>query len=42
MIKIPVNSNLGQAKTVITKMRNSFEAIPQYRAIKITINVDVY
>ena len=42
MVKIPVNSNLGQAKTVITKMRNSFEAIPQYRAIKITINVDVY
>jgi len=42
MVKIPVNSNLGQAKTIITKMRNSFEAIPQYRAIKITINVDVY
>jgi primosomal protein N' (replication factor Y) len=42
MVKIPVNSNLGQAKTVITKMRNSFEAIAQYRAIKITINVDVY
>jgi primosomal protein N' (replication factor Y) len=42
MVKIPVNSNLGQAKTIITKMRNSFEAISQYRAIKITINVDVY
>jgi primosomal protein N' (replication factor Y) len=42
MVKIPVNSNLGQAKTVISKMRASFEAIPQYRSIKITINVDVY
>ena len=42
MVKIPVNSNLGQAKKVISKMRASFEAIPQYRSIKITINVDVY
>ena len=42
MVKIPVNSNLGQAKTVISKMRASFEAILQYRSIKITINVDLY
>jgi len=42
MVKIPVNSNLGQTKTIINKMRNSFEAIPQYRSIKITVNVDVY
>lgn len=42
MVKIPAQSNLGQAKTIVNKTRNSFEAIPQYRAIKMTINVDVY
>jgi primosomal protein N' (replication factor Y) len=42
MIKIPAQSNLGQAKTILNKTRNSFEAIPQYRAIKTTITVDVY
>jgi primosomal protein N' (replication factor Y) (superfamily II helicase) len=42
MVKIPAQSNLNQAKIVIGKTRNSFEAIPQYRAIKIIINVDVY
>lgn len=42
LVKIPANSNLGQAKMIITKMRNSFEAVPQYRSIKITINVDIY
>lgn len=42
MVKIPAQSNLGQAKTIVNKTRNSFEAIPQYRAIKMIINVDVY
>jgi primosomal protein N' (replication factor Y) len=42
MIKIPAQSNLGQVKTILNKTRNSFEAIPQYRAIKTTITVDVY
>ena len=42
MIKIPAHSNLGQVKAMIHKTKNSFEAIPQYRAIKLTINVDVY
>jgi primosomal protein N' (replication factor Y) len=42
MVKIPAQSNLGQAKIIVNKTRNSFEAIPQYRAIKMTINVDVY
>jgi primosomal protein N' (replication factor Y) len=42
MVKIPAQSNLNQAKIVIGKTRNSFEAIQQYRAIKVTINVDVY
>jgi primosomal protein N' (replication factor Y) len=42
MIKIPAHSNLGQVKAIVHKSKNSFEAIPQYRAIKLTINVDVY
>ena len=42
MIKIPATVHLGNTKVIITKMRNSFEAIPQYRSIKITLNVDVY
>lgn len=42
MIKIPTTAHLGNTKAIITKMRNSFEAIPQYRSIRVTINVDVY
>ena len=42
MIKVPTNTNLGKTKEIINKMRTSFEAISQYRSIKITINVDVY
>ena len=42
MIKIPQNSSIGSTKKTIQKMLNSFEAIPQYRAIKVAINVDYY
>ena len=42
MIKIPTTAHLGNTKAIVTKMRNSFEAIPQYRSIRVTINVDVY
>lgn len=42
MIKIPTTAHLGNTKAIITKMRNSFEAIPQYRSIRVTVNVDVY
>lgn len=42
MIKIPTTAHLGNTKAIITKMRNSFEAVPQYRSIRVTINVDVY
>ena len=42
MIKIPTSAHLGNTKAIIAKMRNSFEAIPQYRSIRVTINVDVY
>ena len=42
LIKIPQNISIGTTKKTIQKMLNSFEAIPQYRAIKVSINVDYY
>ena len=42
MIKIPQSYPSGSVKKTIEKIRNSFEAIPQYRAIKTQINVDFY
>jgi primosomal protein N' (replication factor Y) len=42
LIKIPQNSPIGSTKKTIQKMLNSFEAVPQYRAIKTAINVDYY
>ncbi|QOG01509.1 primosomal protein N' [Flavobacterium sp. MDT1-60] len=42
LIKIPQNMNLGSTKKTIQKMLNSFEAVAQYRAIKVIANVDFY
>ncbi|TCN59708.1 primosomal protein N' [Flavobacterium circumlabens] len=42
LIKIPQNLPLGGTKKTIQKMLNSFEAVAQYRAIKVVINVDFY
>ncbi|MET3029064.1 primosomal protein N' [Flavobacterium sp. UW10123] len=42
LIKIPQNLHLGNTKKTIQKMLNSFEAVAQYRAIKVVINVDFY
>ena len=42
LIKIPTNSAVGSTKKQLQKMLNSFEAVPQYRSIKIIINVDFY
>lgn len=42
LIKIPQNHNLGGTKKTIQKMLNSFEAVAQYRAIKVIVNVDFY
>ncbi|MCI9845095.1 primosomal protein N' [Flavobacterium pectinovorum] len=42
LIKIPQNVQLGNTKKTIQKMLNSFEAVAQYRAIKLIINVDFY
>lgn len=42
LIKIPQNLPLGSTKKTIQKILNSFEAVAQYRAIKVIINVDFY
>ncbi|TDO83227.1 replication restart DNA helicase PriA [Flavobacterium chryseum] len=42
LIKIPQNLPLGGTKKTIQKMLNSFEAVAQYRAIKVIANVDFY
>ena len=42
MIKIPTNQSLQGTKKTIQKMLNSFEAVAQYRSIKVSVNVDFY
>jgi primosomal protein N' (replication factor Y) len=41
IIKIPVNISVITQKT-IQKILNSFDAVAQYRAIKVIVNVDFY
>lgn len=40
LIKVPNNSNLVNTKKLIKKVLMSFDAVPQFRAIKLTVNVD--
>lgn len=40
LVKIPNTNNLSATKLVLKKVLSSFEAVPQYRAIKVTIQVD--
>lgn len=42
LIKIPQEKHLGNTKKAIQKILNSFDAISQYRVIKVTVNVDFY
>ncbi|WP_412476365.1 replication restart helicase PriA [Flavobacterium sp. TBRC 19031] len=42
MIKIPTDASLQGTKKTIQKVLNSFEVVAQYRAIKVTVNVDFY
>ena len=42
IVKIPQNTSIGNTKKMIQKILNSFEAVAQYRAIKVTSNVDFY
>ncbi len=40
LIKIPAHYSLDKTKTVLGKILKSFEAIAQYRSIKVVVNVD--
>ncbi|PKH68456.1 primosomal protein N' [Flavobacterium sp. ALD4] len=42
IIKIPTNISIVSTKKIIQKMLNSFDAVAQYRAIKVAVNVDFY
>lgn len=42
MVKIPVQKHLGNTKKNIAKVLMSFEAVPQYRSIKVKVDVDMY
>ena len=42
MVKIPINQSLQGTKKTIQKMLNSFDAVAQYRSIKVSVNVDFY
>ncbi|WP_366183179.1 primosomal protein N' [Flavobacterium ovatum] len=42
MIKIPQDKSINGTKKTIQKILNSFDAVPQYKAIRVTINVDFY
>lgn len=42
LIKIPQTAPIGNTKKTIQKMLTSFEAVSQYRSIKVAVNVDYY
>ena len=42
MVKIPHTQPIGSTKTRLQKVLNSFEAVANYRAIKVGVNVDFY
>ncbi len=42
IIKIPPKQGLAHTKSQITKIRNTFEAVPDFRPIRFIIDVDAY
>ena len=42
MVKIPPDMKLEGTKKTIRKILDSFEAVPQYRSVKVMVNVDFY
>lgn len=42
MIKIPQGAALGGTKKAIEKILGSFDAVPQYRSVRVTLNADPY
>lgn len=42
LVKIPQNQSLGKTKDAIMKIDNSFNAVKDFRAVRVVINVDNY
>lgn len=42
MVKIPQGGQLGQVKGSIVKILSSFDAVPQYKSVKVSVNADPY
>jgi primosomal protein N' (replication factor Y) len=42
LIKIPQNQSLGKTKEAIIKIDNSFNAVKDFRAVRVVLNVDNY
>ena len=42
MVKIPLGAALGSTKKNMRKILDSLDAVPQYRSLKVTVNVDPY
>jgi len=42
LIKIPAEASLQVTKKTVRKILDSFEAVAQFRSVKVTVNVDVY
>ena len=42
IVKIPQNQSLKNTKNMIVRVVNAFQAINEYRSIKLTIDVDNY
>ena len=42
IIKIPPNKSLANTKNQISKIRNTFEAVKDFRAIRFIVDVDAY
>lgn len=42
LIKIPPNQSLVKTKAIILKVQNSFDSVKDFRAVRVSINVDNY
>lgn len=42
MIKLPLGNSIGGTKKAVLRILDSFDAVPQYKSVKISINVDPY
>ena len=42
LIKVPEKTAISQTKKTIRKIVNSFDAIANYRSVKVILTVDVY